>query len=214
MSIRAVVFDYGGVLTTPVAASIAEWLATDGIRPESLTAVLREWSGRDALPGTPVHRLELGDLAEEEFGTLLAARLETYDGTPVSPEGVLSRLFAGMRPDAAMFALAGELRAAGVRTALLSNSWGGSYPRELIADFAPVVISGEVRLRKPDPAIYQLVLDGLGVPAGSCLFVDDNEPNVRGAEAVGMRGLLHADAGATQAALAELVPALVGGAHG
>lgn len=212
MSVEAVVFDYGGVLTTPVRHSIAAWLEADGIRPESFSAVLKEWLGRDAPPGTPIHRLELGELSVPEFDALLAARLTTYDGGPVAAEGVLSRLFAEMRPDPAMTALAAELRATGLRTAILSNSWGKTYAAQVLADFAPVVISGEVGLRKPDPAIFALVLERLGLPADACVFIDDAEPNVVGARAAGLHAVLHTDPAATRAALTDLVPALGGAA--
>ncbi|MEP9384174.1 HAD family phosphatase [Nocardioides sp. KR10-350] len=212
-TVGAVVFDYGGVLTTPVADSIAAWLEADGIEPESFSAVLKEWLGRNAEDGTPIHRLELGELPMPEFDALLAARLRTHDGSPVDPVGVLGRLFRGMRPDPAMWALAEELRAAGVRVALLSNSWGNTYPRDRIdALFDPIVISGEVGLRKPDPAIYDLVLDRLGLAAEECVFVDDAEPNVIGAREAGMHGLLHTEPSATRVALAELLPALGGAA--
>jgi putative hydrolase of the HAD superfamily len=122
---------------------------------------------------------------------------------------VLRRLVAGMRPDPEMFALAENLRDLGVRVGLLSNSWGNTYPRERIdALLDPVVISGEVRLRKPLAPIYQLTLARLGLPAERVLVVDDAEPNVVGARAVGMRALPHTDAAATRMALAELIPGL------
>jgi putative hydrolase of the HAD superfamily len=207
--VDAVVFDYGGVLTGPVRDSIAAWLAADGIEPESFSRALKAWLSRDAAHGTPIHRLETGELSVAEFDRLLAAELVTVHGGPVDPVGVLARLFAGMRPDPAMFTLAGDLRAQGVRVALLSNSWGNTYPRERIdALFDPVVISGEVGLRKPLAAIYQLTLRKLQLPAERVLFVDDAEPNVLGARAVGMRALLHESADATRSALAGLVPAL------
>jgi putative hydrolase of the HAD superfamily len=207
--VDAVVFDYGGVLTGPVSRSISAWLAADGIEPASFSRTLKAWLSRDAEPGTPVHRLETGELTVGEFDALLAAELTTVDGRPVDPVGVVDRLFAGMRPDPAMFALAGELRERGVKVALLSNSWGNSYPRERIdALFDPVVVSGEVGLRKPLAPIYRLTLTRLGVRPERALFIDDAEPNVLGARAVGMRALLHTDAGSTRAALADLVPGL------
>jgi epoxide hydrolase-like predicted phosphatase len=207
--VDAVVFDFGGVLTNPVRDSIAAWLEADGIEPASFSRTLKAWLSREAAEGTPIHRLETGELTVEEFDVLLAAELTTVDGGPVRPVGVLARLFAGMRPDPEMFALAEDLRDVGVRVALLSNSWGNTYPRERIdALFDPVVISGEVGLRKPLAPIYQLALERLDLPAGRVLFVDDAEPNVLGARAVGMRALLHADAAATRAALADLVPDL------
>jgi putative hydrolase of the HAD superfamily len=202
-----VVFDFGGVLTNPVRDSIAAWLEADGIEPASFSRTLKAWLSREAAEGTPIHRLETGELTVEEFDVLLAAELTTVDGGPVHPVGVLARLFAGMRPDPEMFALAEDLRDVGVRVALLSNSWGNTYPRERIdALFDPVVISGEVGLRKPLAPIYELTLERLGLQAERVVFVDDAEPNVLGARAVGMRALLHADAAATRAALADLVP--------
>ncbi|MEU6883222.1 HAD family phosphatase [Streptomyces sp. NPDC046712] len=207
--VEAVVFDYGGVLTSTVKESIAAWLAADGIEPQSFSRTLKAWLSRGAPDGTPIHRLETGELAVEEFDALLAAELTTIDGRPVDPVGVLARLFAGMRLDPAMLGLVEELRELGIRVALLSNSWGNTYPRERIdALFDPVVISGEVGLRKPLAPIYELTLERLGVAAGRVLFLDDAEPNVLGARAVGMQAHLHVDAPSTRAALAARVPGL------
>lgn len=202
-------FDYGGVLTGPVTASIAAWLEADGIVPESFSVTLRSWLGRDAPDGTPIHRLESGALEVAEFEVLLAAELRPVGGARIEPVGMLGRLFAGMRLDEAMFALADELRICGLRIGLLSNSWGNTYPRERIDSlFDPVVISGEVGLRKPDRAIYELAVRRLGVPAERVLFVDDAEPNVVGARRAGLRGLRHVDPESTRAAIADLVPEL------
>ncbi|MFI8510100.1 HAD family hydrolase [Streptomyces sp. NPDC085460] len=207
--VDAVVFDYGGVLTNPVRDSIAAWIEADGIDPDSFSRTLKAWLSRRAQDGTPIHRLETGELTVEDFDTLIAAELETVDGRAVDPVGLLARLFAGLRPDQAMFELAGELRGLGIRVALLSNSWGDIYPRELIDPVCdPVVISGEVGLRKPLAPIYRLTLDRLGMPAHQALFVDDAEPNVLGARAVGMQALLHTDAETTRATLAGLIPGL------
>lgn len=209
MTVEGLLFDYGGVLTSPVKQSISAWLAADGIEPVSFARVLRAWLARDAPHGTPIHRLETGELPVAEFGALLAAELTTVDGRPIEPRGVLARLFAGMRPDRAMFALVDELREMGVRVGLLSNSWGNTYPREQIdARFDPIVISGEVGLRKPQAAIYELAIARLGIPAGRVLFLDDAEPNVLGARAAGLQALLHADAVTTRAALAQLIRGL------
>jgi epoxide hydrolase-like predicted phosphatase len=207
--IDAVLFDYGGVLTGPVKHSIAGWLAADAIESESFSHTLRAWLSRDAEDGTPVHRLETGELNVADFEALLAAELRTTDGRAVTPDGILRRLFADMQPDPAMFALADELRATGLKVGLLSNSWANTYPRARIdALLDPFVISGEVGLRKPHAAIYELALDRLGLPADRVLFIDDAEPNVLGARTVGLQALLHVDHSSTRAALAELVPDL------
>jgi epoxide hydrolase-like predicted phosphatase len=85
-----------------------------------------------------------------------------------------------------------RVREAGYKTALLSNSWGMDYPREGWTElFDVTVISGEVGMRKPDPDIYQLCAEQLELPPQACVFVDDLSPNVRGAVAVGMVGVLH-----------------------
>lgn len=207
--IAGVIFDYGGVLTTPVRESIDAWIEADGIVRESFTRTLRSWSEGDVADGSPVHRLETGVLTIAEFDALLAAELDTVHGGPVEPEGVLRRVFARMLPDPETFALIEDLRAAGVKVGMLSNSWGNTYPRERIdALFDAIVISGEVGMRKPDPAIYRLVLDRLDVAAESAVFIDDLAANLAGAEAVGMHTIQHRDAGSTRTALARLIPSL------
>ena len=106
-----------------------------------------------------------------------------------------------------MLAAVAALRRGGVRTGLLSNSWGfEGYPRERFGElFDAVVISGEVGLRKPDPAIYALAADRLGLPAAACVFVDDLDTNVHAAEAAGMTGVVHTGAEHTLPRLAALL---------
>ncbi|MFC7343311.1 HAD family hydrolase [Saccharopolyspora griseoalba] len=207
-TVRAVIFDYGGVLTTPTRESIQAWLAEDGIRPETFSAALKEWLSRKAPQGTPVHKLETGEITPAEFNETLAARLRTHDGSPVDPTDLLGKLFARMRPDPAMLDLVSQLRGSCVRTALLSNSWGNNYPWEdLDGLFEFAVISSEVALRKPDPRIYRLALERLGLAAQQTAFVDDGAPNIEAAQQLGMRAVLHTDPADTRAQLAELLPA-------
>lgn len=207
-TVRAVVFDYGGVLTTPTRESIQGWLVEEGIRPEGFSAALKEWLSRKAPPGTPVHELETGEITAAQFNETLAARLSTHDGSPVDPTDLLGRLFARMHPDPVMLSLVRQLRGSGLRTALLSNSWGNNYPWEdLDGLFEFAVISGEVALRKPDPRIYHLTLERLGLAAEQTAFVDDGAPNIEAAQQLGMRGVLHTDPADTRARLAELLPA-------
>jgi putative hydrolase of the HAD superfamily len=204
----AVVFDYGGVLTTPLRVSTGQWLAADRITQDSFADVMRDWLGRDAAAGSPIHRLETGELPGPDFERLFAGRLITADGSPVASTGLLDRLFAGMRTDQAMFDLVRDVRKAGLKVGLLSNSWGNHYPDNLLEEFDAVVISGDVGLRKPDPVIYRLVLDQLAVPAERTVFVDDAPVNVAAAERLGMRAIRHRDADATRAGLQALIPAL------
>jgi HAD superfamily hydrolase (TIGR01509 family) len=91
-----------------------------------------------------------------------------------------------------MNALVLRARHAGLRTALLSNSWGNEYPRDgWDSMFEVVVISGEVGMRKPEPRIYWHTAELLGVEPATCVFVDDLRPNVNAAVAVGMVGVHH-----------------------
>lgn len=207
--VEAVVFDYGGVLTTPVGESIRSWLRRDRIDPASFSRTLKSWLSRDAPDGTPVHRLETGHLNGAEFDALLAAELVALEGGPVNPVGLLDGMFADMLPDQQMFDLAAASKAAGAQVALLSNSWGNTYSREKIdALFSPVVISGEVGMRKPNREIFERVLELLGLPAERVAFVDDAGANIEAAQRFGLRGILHSSARTTRAELARLLPAL------
>lgn len=207
--IDAAVFDYGGVLTTPMRDSIAAWLEQDGIDPASFSRTLNAWLSRSAPDGTPIHRLETGELSPSEFDALLAAELVGKDGGNVAPADLLKGLFAQMRLDPAMFDLVQDLKDAGVQVALLSNSWGNTYPHERIdAAFDLVVISGEVGMRKPNPDIFAHALDLLDVRPERVVFIDDAEPNTDGAALLGMHTILHTDYEDTRKKLARLVPAL------
>lgn len=212
-AIEAVVFDYGGVLTTPVRSAMSGWLAEDGITEDSYRTVMREWLVGDAAAGSPVHRLETGELSPPDFELALAPRLATLTGRPVVAQGLLGRMFALMRPDPAMLDLVTALRSAGLRTGLLSNSWGNHYAPDLLAMFDVVVISGRVGLRKPDPAMFELLLDRLDLPADRVAFVDDVPVNVAGARKLGIHAVQHTDAASTTAALRRLVPDLPAHPH-
>jgi epoxide hydrolase-like predicted phosphatase len=203
--LRGLLVDYGGVLTNPLTETVQAWLLADGIDPQRFAGLMREWMGSGA-ERNAVHDLETGRISAAEFERLLAAQLVAADGTVPSHEGMLTRMFAGFRPDETMLAAVRRARAGGIRTGLLSNSWGFEYSREGWPElFDAVVISGEVGLRKPDPEIYVLAADRLGLPAESIVFVDDLGPNVRAATAAGMVGVLHSDVSATVAELESLL---------
>lgn len=205
-TIHAVVFDYGGVLTTPGRSAIAEWTEHEGIDPGTFSAVLKAWLSRKAPTGTPIHRLETGELDVPGFNRELAAQLRTVDGKPIAPEGLIERMFARMRPVPAMYELVRALPRHGVRTALLSNSWGNPYPEQLRNLFELAVISGEIGLRKPDPEIYRRTLERLVLRPERTVFVDDAEPNTETARQLGMHTITHTDAETTRRELTDLVP--------
>lgn len=208
-SIRAIVFDFGGVLTGPIRESITSSLVTHRIDADRYALVIGEWLARASQAGTPVHRLETGSIAPAEFERLLAAQLVTVDGSPVVPDGLLSRLFGGLTVLPTMVDLVREIGSLGLRTGLLSNSWGNSYPMTLIDEiFDGAVISGEVGLRKPDPMIYRMMLERIDVTPEESVFIDDSQSNTDAATALGMRAILHTDPVSTRARLTELIPTL------
>ncbi|MBS1675261.1 MAG: HAD family phosphatase [Actinobacteria bacterium] len=207
--VAAVIFDYGGVLTTSTGDAVRAWIESDALSPDSFRRTLGRWLSQPADAETPIHRLERGEIASDAFNTLLAADLVRTDGTHVEAEGLLDRMFAGIQLDEAMFDLVDDLRASGLRTGLLSNSWGNDYPHErLRASFDHLVISGDVGMRKPQPEIYELALRGLDVEPQSVVFVDDVALNIAAASSLGMRTIHHSSPVTTRALLAAMVPGL------
>jgi epoxide hydrolase-like predicted phosphatase len=200
---RALVVDYGGVLTGPLDEAMRAWCEGDGIDNDHFRTLMATWL-RDTDPGAnPAYRLERGEITGPEFERLLAGELRSNDGRPLTADGMLRRMFDGFQAAPAMVDVVRRVRAAGHPTALLSNSWGLDYDRtDWDRLFDVTVISGEVGLRKPEPEIYLLTAERLGVAPADCVFVDDLGPNVRAAEQVGMTGIRHVDAAQTVAELA------------
>lgn len=193
--VRALLVDWGGVLTTDLQDAMGSWCETDRIDYALFQRVLSDWLGEsfgEEARVNPVHALERGEMLVPHFEAELARRLRTVDERPVEPEGLVDRMFAGFRHRPEMHRVVRRVRRAGRKTGLVSNSWGNDYPREGWADtFDVVVISGEVGMRKPEPEIYLHTAAALGVAPGACVFVDDLPVNVRGAAAVGMVGVLY-----------------------
>jgi putative hydrolase of the HAD superfamily len=191
----ALIVDWGGVLTSPLAAALDGWYAAEGIDAAGYASAIRDFhdEGLAALSiFDPIAALERGELRVEHFEQGLAERLTRFCGVPVAAEGLIKRMFAGFSSAPAMINVVREAKAAGLRTALLSNSWGNDYLRDDWDQlFDAVVISGEVGMRKPEPEIYLHTLGLLGCAAKEAVFVDDLEKNVRGAAAVGIIGVHH-----------------------
>jgi epoxide hydrolase-like predicted phosphatase len=112
-----------------------------------------------------------------------------------------------MEPESSMLEALRRARGAGLKTGMISNSWGrGRYDRAIFGDlFDGVVISGEVGLHKPEPQIFELGAERVGLPPSRCVFVDDLQENCDGAEAVGMVAVLHRGADQTIERLEELL---------
>ena len=195
---RALLVDFGGVLTSNVFDSFREFCEREGLDPETVRRLFREDPEALAL----LRRLERGELGEDDFSERFGPMVGVDDST-----GLVDRLFAGMRPDEAMIGAVRRAREGGARTGLISNSWGaGRYDRNTFPElFDGVVISGEVGLHKPAPEIFRLGAERAGAAPEECVFVDDLKENCAGAEAVGMTAVLHRGAERTLPRLEELL---------
>ena len=194
---RGLLVDFGGVLTTDVMASLADFCAAEGIETATVAALFRDDpDARDA-----VADVELGRITPDEFERRLAGWLG------LDADRLIERMLASAVADDAMLDAVIAARGAGVRTGLLSNSWGGTlYDRSRWPElFDAVVVSAEVGLRKPDPAIYLLAAERLGLAADACVFVDDLAPNLPPARDLGLATIHHRDAVATIEQLEELL---------
>ncbi len=210
-AVRGVIFDWGGVITTPIIDTVMAWLNADGIDRDSYTTAMRAWVRHAYGPGeaeSPIHALERGEISDAEFEEILAGMLVGVDGGPVPAAGLLTRMFAGSVMQAEMLELVRDLRQGGLRTGLLSNSWGtrNGYPRDVLDElFDDAVISGEVGMRKPEARIFRLAVQRLGLSPADCVFVDDIEGNIDAARALGFAVVHHTAPAATKAQLTELL---------
>jgi epoxide hydrolase-like predicted phosphatase len=208
--LRGVITDWGGVMTGPIIDTVSAWLAADGIDKASYKAVMRAWLAQaygDGEAASPIRKLERGECSEAEFEQALARELVATDGGPVIADGLLTRMFAAAEYDLVMHDVIRAARRAGLRTGLLSNSWGGTgYPDELFPElFDGVVISGQVGMRKPERRIFLLAAESVGLEPEECVFIDDVQENVTAASAAGLTGVLHRGAAGTAARLTELL---------
>ena len=198
--------DYFGVLTTSLDHTVRAWIAADDLDPVKCEDYFRRLAHRSSFEvDGPIHGLEIGTWTPTDFEIAIAAEM-VAEGFAVEAEGLLSRMFGGFGVVPEMVELVARVRAAGIRTVLVTNSFGIEYPREDWPRlFDATVVSHEVGLRKPDPAIYQLALDRLGVEANATVLVDDMQANIEAAEGLGIAGVLHVDVASTEARLKELL---------
>lgn len=189
------IVDFYGVLTDGIDTAMRAWSELDGIDYTHFQDAMAEWFGDFGgfeARFNPVHALERGEMQIPDFENELARRLVTREGDPIRADGLVRRMFSrfGHAPD--MAGLVRRAKASGIRTALLSNSWGDQYLREGWQDmFDTVVISGEVGMRKPESRIFELTVSRLGLDPSACVFVDDHVDNIQAAAALGIIGVWH-----------------------
>jgi putative hydrolase of the HAD superfamily len=214
--IEAVVWDYGGVISSPLFRGIGRFEAdmgypegsvlelifgeggyiggdgggdpVDGAAPEAPSAVTHDW-----------HRLETGEIGLDEYFQGVIERAPAVLGRPIDLDAY--RQFTRDMPLGIHWPVVHRihrLRDEGLRLALLTNNvkefgsaWRATFPVEELFD--AVVDSSEVGMRKPDRRIYLLTCERLGVEPSSAVFIDDNRDNVEAARAVGMEAVHFGD---------------------
>lgn len=201
MGYRAVIFDIGGVVVDSPLHVIARYERELGLPAGCVNQVVMRRGEESAWA-----RLERGELTLEEFYPVFDRECRE-DGYELSGREMMARIDAECQPRESVLTAILRLRDEGLRTAALTNNWVGNGVRldALRVYFDTVVESARVGLRKPDPRIYQLTCEELGVRPPESVFLDDIGRNLKPARALGMHTIRVQDPGA---ALRELESAL------
>jgi putative hydrolase of the HAD superfamily len=190
--IKAIVSDFGGVLTTPLVGSFMAFQDETGIATEDLGKAMQVVAEADG--EHPLYALERGEITEVAFLEKIAGGLEPLVGHRPEMHRFKEIYFRALNPNPPMIELMRELKDEGFRMAMLTNNvreweplWRSMLPVDEI--FELVVDSAFVGRRKPEPEIYRLTLERIGLPAEACLFVDDVEVNCEGAREIGLNAI-------------------------
>jgi putative hydrolase of the HAD superfamily len=198
---RTVIFDYGGVISLPQSAADLDVIA-------GLAGI-----GRDGESFWRSYYAHRDDLDRGSSGVAAYWRAIAGDVGASWDEARVNQLWAAdfrswLSINPGTIEVLADLEAGRTRLALLSNAGPdfGSYLRRGPPGdfFAACYVSGELGLIKPQPEIYQYVLDDLDISAAEAVFIDDREVNVRGAQALGIAGHLFTGATALRAFLVSL----------
>ncbi len=190
--IEAVISDFGGVLTTPLVQSFMAFQDQTGISTETLGKAMA--AATEAKGDNPLFELERGEITEVEFLEQLTDSLEPLLGHRPEMHRFKEIYFEALDPNPPMIDLMRELKEAGYRMAMLTNNvreweplWRSMLPVDEI--FETVIDSAFVECRKPESRIYAIALERVGLPAESCLFVDDVLVNCEGARKAGINAV-------------------------
>jgi putative hydrolase of the HAD superfamily len=193
---KAVISDFGGVLTTPLLESFTRANEAIGVPADAIRAAMRLSAERAHEP--TLFTLERGEMTEPEFLADLGESLHEVLGRPVDLDGYGARLMSSLERNEPLLAYFRTLHARGIRFAILTNNvreWQPLWRARLDAEdlFELIVDSGFEGVRKPEPEIYALVLDRLQLPGDACAFLDDLEVNLPPARAAGMHAIHYRD---------------------
>jgi putative hydrolase of the HAD superfamily len=202
--IKAVVSDFGGVVTLPLIEGFKRAHEEIGVPVDALRKAMDLTASR--APEPPLWTLERGQMSEPDFLAGLESALTEVTGHPVTLDGYGARLMGELEPNERLLDRYRELRERGVRLAILTNNvrewhdiWRSAF--DIDALFELVVDSSFEHTRKPEPRIYEITLDRLGLAASDCAFIDDVEVNVVAARELGFHAIHFRD---TEQVLAEL----------
>jgi putative hydrolase of the HAD superfamily len=206
--IEAIISDFGGVLTSPLLDSFAAFQDSSGISLEQLGTAMASIAARDG--AYPLSELETGRMTEADFLRKLACELSDQLGRTVEMHGFGEQYFEHLHPNERMIEYMRELGGRGYRLAICTNNvreWERLWRAKLPVDelFEVVVDSAFVGMRKPEPQIYELTLERLGVRAESALLIDDIELNCDAAGALGITSIWFRS---TEQAIADVEAAL------
>jgi putative hydrolase of the HAD superfamily len=208
--IKAVISDFGGVLTTPLMHSFAAFQDRTGIPAASLGSAMQTVAEREG--AHPLFELETGRLTEHDFLERVGEELEPLLGHRPEMHRFREIYFEALDPNQPMIDEMRAIKARGYRMALLTNNvreweplWRSMLPVDEI--FEVVVDSAFVGMRKPDPPIYELAVERLGggITPPECVFVDDVLVNVEAARELGMSTIHFLE---NEQAIAEIQTAL------
>jgi putative hydrolase of the HAD superfamily len=192
VAVKAVISDFGGVLTTPLLGSFMALQDEIGIQPGTLGRAMQRIAEREG--EHPLFELERGRVSEVDFLETLAAELEPEVGHRPQLHRFSEIYFDALEVNEPMIGVMRRAKESGFRMALLTNNireweplWRAMLPVDEI--FELVVDSAFVGMRKPEPGIYELTVERLGdgVEPADCLFVDDVEANIDAARELGMQ---------------------------
>ncbi len=190
--VRAIISDFGGVLTTPLLESFAGLMQESGVSLESVGKAMATIAERQG--SNPLFELETGRLTEAAFMGALSEELSVEHGSEVALDGFGERYFRHLRPNEPMIEFMRELRGRGYKMAICTNNireweahWRAMLPVDEIFDL--VVDSAFVGSRKPEPRIYEITLERLDASPKEALFIDDVEVNCEGARNLGIEAI-------------------------
>ena len=200
---RAVVFDLGGVVMPSPLDAFRAYEARVGLPHRFLSEVVVRTGEEGAWS-----RLERGEVTMAEFSEAFEAECAAAGGAVVVAD-LFADVHAGSGPRPEMLTAIERIRAAGLKTAALTNNWRPDESDETVgsrtpalADVFDVIVESAIEgLRKPDPRIYELTCARLGVAPEAAVFLDDLGVNLKSARALGMTTIKVED---PASALAEL----------